>query len=196
MKSVFNYIVAPKHGRSTSAKEIDGKELILNTELQNHHYTSRLGVVSAVPLAYDAEIQPGDEVIVHHNVFRRFRDVRGKEKNSRAYYKEDAFFVQPDQIYAYKRKDKWNALPGYCFIKPLKSTDIFSSNPEREGVGIIKYASKGFTANELVGFKPGMEYEFNIEGERLYRVPNNQITIKYEYQGDEEEYNPLGVQGS
>ena len=46
-----------------------------------------------------------------------------------------------------------------------------------------------------MGFKTGMEYEFNIEGQRLYRVPVNQITIEYEYQGDEEEYNPLGVQG-
>ena len=61
MKSVFNYIVAPKHGRSTSTKEIDGKELILNTELQNHNYTSRLGVVRATPLAIDTDIQPGDE---------------------------------------------------------------------------------------------------------------------------------------
>ena len=196
MKSVFNYIVAPKYGRSTSTKEIDGKELILNTELQNHHYTSRLGVVSATPLAIDTDIQPGDDVIVHHNIFRRFRDVRGKEKNSKAYYAEDTFFVQPDQIYAYKRGNKWKALDGYCFIKPLKSTNMFSVNPEREGVGIIKYASENFSIGELVGFKPGMEYEFNIEGERLYRVPVNQITIKYEYQGNEEEYNPLGVQGS
>ncbi len=39
-----------------------------------------------------------------------------------------------------------------------------------------------------------MEYEFNIEGQRLYRVPTNQITIKYEYQGDEEEYNPSSTQ--
>lgn len=196
MKSVFNYIVAPRHGRSTSTKEIDGKELILNTELQNHHYTSRLGVVSATPLAIDTDIQPGDEVIVHHNIFRRFRDVRGKEKNGKAYYDENTFFVQPDQIYAYKHNDKWKALDGYCFIKPLKSTNMFSVNPEREGVGIIKYASESFSIGELVGFKPGMEYEFNIEGERLYRVPVNQITIKYEYQGDEEEYNPSWSQGS
>jgi hypothetical protein len=196
VKSVFNYIVAPKHGRSTSAKEIDGKELILNTELQNHHYTSRLGVVSATPLAIDTDIQPGDEVIVHHNIFRRFRDIRGKEKNGKAYYDENTFFVQPDQIYAYKHNGEWKALDGYCFIKPLKSTNMFSVNPEREGVGVIKYASEEFNVGELVGFKPGMEYEFNIEGERLYRVPANQITIKYEYQGNEEEYNPLGVQGS
>ena len=196
MKSVFNYIVAPKYGRSTSTKEIDGKELILNTELQNHHYTSRLGVVSATPLAIDTDIQPGDEVIVHHNIFRRFRDVRGKEKNGKAYYDENTFFVQPDQIYAYKHNGEWKALDGYCFIKPLKSTNMFSVNPEREGVGIIKYASEGFNVGELVGFKPGMEYEFNIEGQRLYRVPANQITIKYEYQGDEEEYNPSWSQSS
>ena len=41
-----------------------------------------------------------------------------------------------------------------------------------------------------------MEYEFNIEGERLYRVPTNKITIKYEYQGNEEEYNPSWSQSS
>ena len=190
MKSVFNYIVSPKHGRSTSKKKIDGKELILNTELQNHHYTSRLGVVSATPLAIDTDIKPGDEVIVHHNVFRRFRDVRGKEKNSRAYYDENTFFVQPEQIYAYKHNGQWKALEGFCFIKPLKAKESLSMHKEQPAIGIIKYGSADFEKGELVGFKPGMEYEFNIEGERLYRVPDNQITIKYEYQGDEKEYNP------
>ena len=196
MQSIFNFIVSPKHGRSTSKKEIDGKELLLNTEVQNHEYTSRLGVVSNVPLAVETEIQPGDEVILHHNVFRRFRDIRGKEKNSKAYYKEDTFFVQPDQIYAYKRDEEWQALDGYCFIKPIKAKKaLLSSHKEQPAIGIIKYASDGFESGALVGFKPGMEYEFNIEGQRLYRVPVNQITIEYEYQGDEEEYNPLGVQG-
>ena len=65
---------------------------------------------------------------------------------------------------------------------------------EQPSIGIIKYASDSFETGALVGFKPGMEYEFNIEGQRLYRVPTNQITIKYEYQGDEEEYNPSSTQ--
>jgi len=190
MQSIFNFIVSPKHGRSTSKKDIDGKELLLNTEVQNHHYTSRLGVVVNTPLAIDSEIQPGDEVIVHHNVFRRFRDIRGKEKNSKAYYKEDTFFVQPDQIYAYKRNAEWQALDGYCFVKPIVAKDTLDMHHEQPAIGIIKYAGEGFGAGALVGFKPGMEYEFNIEGERLYRIPVNQITIEYEYQGDEKEYNP------
>jgi hypothetical protein len=195
MQSIFNFIVAPKHGRSTSKKDISGKELLLNTEVQNHHYTSRLGVVTNTPLAVDSEIKIGDEVIVHHNVFRRFRDIRGKEKNSKAYYKEDAFFVQPDQIYAYKRNTEWEALEGYCFVKPIKAKETFAMHNEQPAIGIVKYASDGFETGALVGFKPGMEYEFNIEGQRLYRVPVNQITIKYEYQGDEEEYNPSWSQG-
>ena len=195
MQSIFNFIVQPKHGRSTSEKDLGGKKLLLNTEVQNHNYTSRLGVVTNTPLAFDSEIEPGDEVILHHNVFRRFRDIRGKEKNSKAYYKEDAFFVQPDQIYAYKRNTEWQALDGYCFIKPIKAKETFDMHKEQPSIGIIKYASDGFESGALVGFKPGMEYEFNIEGQRLYRVPTNQITIKYEYQGDEEEYNPGSAQG-
>jgi len=190
MQSIFNFIVSPKHGRSTSKKDIDGKELLLNTEVQNHHYTSRLGVVVNTPLAIDSEIQPGDEVIVLHNVFRRFRDIRGKEKNSKAYYKEDTFFVQPDQIYAYKRNTGWQALDGYCFVKPIVAKETFDMHNEQPSIGIVKYASEEFEVGALVGFKPGMEYEFNIEGERLYRIPANQITIEYEYQGDEKEYNP------
>ena len=41
---------------------------------------------------------------------------------------------------------------------------------------------------------PSMEYEFIINGERLYRIMNKFITIKYEYQGHEEEYNPSWAQ--
>jgi len=195
MKSLFNYLITPKHGRSTSKKEIDGKELLLNTEVQNHHYTSRLGIVENIPLAYETLIQKGDEVIVHHNVFRRFRDVRGKEKNSKSYYEGNIFFAQHDQVYAYKHDGEWKALDGYCFVKPMKAKETFAMHKEQPAIGIIKYASGSFEAGELIGFKPGMEYEFNIEGERLYRIPTNQITIKYEYQGDEKEYNTSWAQG-
>ena len=48
--------------------------------------------------------------------------------------------------------------------------------------------------DSLIGFRPGSEYEFVVDGERLYRVLSNFITIKYEYQGNEEEYNPSWAQ--
>ena len=194
MKSVFDFIVQPKESRSTSKKDIKGKELLLNTELQNHEYVSRHAVVISTPIGTATEIKAGDEVIVHHNVFRIMRDIRGKEKNSRSYYNDTTFFVQPNQIYAYKRNGNWHCVKGYCFIKPLLNEDSFSEHKERPCIGIIKYADEGFNKEDLVGFRPGMEYEFNIEQERLYRVCSEDITIKYEYQGNEKEYNPSWTQ--
>jgi len=197
MKSPYCYIVKPKAERSSAKKDIEGKELILNTELQNHQYVSRHGVVINTPLAGVTPIVSGDEIIVHHNVFRRFYDVRGNEKNSKSYFKENMFLVDTEQIFAYKGKDGlWKPTDGFYFIKPLKNKSMFSSDKEIPLKGIIKYGDSEIPAGTLVGFGPHSEYEFIIEGERLYRVPQQSITIKYEYQGDEEEYNPSWTQSS
>ena len=87
--------------------------------------------------------------------------------------------------------NKWNAPKGYCFIKPIKSNNIIEKEvPLR---GIIKYVDKqliDIQKEDLVGFTPSSEYEFVVDGERLYRVLTNEISIKYERQGHEEEYNP------
>mgnify|MGYP001395888009 FL=1 len=86
MQSLFNFIVKPKNKRYDNKKYIDGQELILNSELADHRYVSRTGIVTSIPKSESTEIQVGDEVIVHHNVFRRWHDNRGKEKNSRSYF--------------------------------------------------------------------------------------------------------------
>ena len=137
----------------------------------------------------------GDEVIVHHNVFRRWHDVKGREKNSRSYWKENKYLITEDQIFLYK-KQNWKAMSGYSFIKPLKAIDNFNTENEKPLIGVVKYSDGNFNKEELVGFRPGSEYEFIVNGERLYRVKNNFITIKYEYQGNEEEYNPSWAQSS
>ena len=197
MKSPYSFIVKPKTERSSAKKTIDGKELILNTELQNHQYVSRHGVVLNTPLVGVTPIVSGNEIIVHHNVFRRFYDVRGNEKNSKSYFKENMFLVDTDQIFAYKGKDdQWKPIDGFYFVKPLKNKDMFSADKEVPLKGIIKYGDSEIPAGTLVGFAPRAEYEFIIEQERLYRVPKQYITIKYEYQGDEEEYNPSWTQSS
>jgi|TARA_R110002033_G_scaffold27787_3_gene62724 hypothetical protein len=197
MQSVFNYLVKPKGSRSTGTKEINGQEFLLNTELQNHEYTQRIGVILSLPKAktYN-ELLEDDEIIVHHNVFRRFRDIRGVEKNSSNYFEEDVYLVNPGQIYAYKRLNEWKALEGYCFVMPIKETKAFAELKEKPLIGIVKYGNDHIKKDDLVGFNISAEYEFIIEGQRLYRVPTNQITIKYEYQGDEEEYNPSWAQSS
>ena len=194
MKSVYNFVVTPKGERYNNSKKIDGGELILNTEIFNHQYVNREAIVVSVPMVGHTDILPGDTVVVHHNVFRRWHNMRGIEKNSKSYFNESTYMISSDQIFLYKRDNKWIAPQGYCFVKPLKAINPLNINLEKPLQGVVKYSDNTVEVGDLVGFKPNSEYEFIIDGERLYRVLSNLITIKYEYQGDEEEYNPSWAQ--
>ena len=190
MKSVYNFVVKPKGKRYNNSKKVGDSELILNTEIFNHQYVNREATVISTPIIGDTDIKPGDTVILHHNIFRRWHNVKGVEKNSRAYFNESTYFINHDQIFLYKRKDEWIAPKGYCFVKPLRAKNPFNIDMERPLQGIVKYSDGTVKEGDLVGFRPKSEYEFIVDGERLYRVLSNFITIKYEYQGDEKEYNP------
>ena len=189
MKSVYNFVVAPLNSRYNNTKNIGGKELIVNTEIFSHQNVSREAVVKEIPTVGDTDIKIGDIVIVHHNVFRRWHNVKGIEKNSRSYIDEETYTVQPDQIFLYKNTE-WQAQKGYCFVAPIKSTDKLSVDKETPLVGIVKHTDGTVKKGDLIGFRPSSEYEFIIDGQKLYRILSNFITIKYEYQGNEEEYNP------
>ena len=193
MQSIFNFIIEPIGGRYDNKRKVGDKELIINTELQNHNFVNRKAKVVSIPKVVKTHIEIGDEVIVHHNIFRRYHDVKGIEKNSKSYYKEDLYFAWPDQVYLYKRKDKWVANDGYCFVKPIYSKSIFNADKEQPLIGIVKFLDNDtnyIKENDLVGFVPTSEFEFVIDNERMYRVRIQSITIKYEYKGDEKEYNP------
>ena len=83
--------------------------MIINTEIFNHQYVNREAIVISTPIIGDTDIKPGDTVIVHQNVFRRWHNQHGEEKNSRSYFKDDLYFAAIDQIYLYKNKGNWKA---------------------------------------------------------------------------------------
>ena len=197
MKHLHAYIVSPVNGRYTNNKKIGEKELILNTTIENHKFVNRKGIIIETPIN-NSILKKDDIVIVHPNTFRRFYNVRGEAKDSRNYFDNNNFFVFIDQIFLYKRNNKWFTPPGYCFIKPLKNNNILSEDKERPLTGVLKHLGSdlrdlNLKDEDIVGFTPNSEYEFLIEGERLYRVPINSISIKYERTGTEVEYNPSWV---
>jgi hypothetical protein len=191
MRGTFYFLIKPKAKRYDNTKKIGDKELILNSEIFDHRYISRQAVVLGLPSEMETEIKIGDEIIVHHNVFRRWHDARGKERNSGSFISENLYKISLDQIFAYKR-DTWKALKGFSFIKPIEN----KNGGEADQIGIIKYSDGSFKKGELVGYNPAGEYEFIIDGERFYRLNNKFIEIKYEYQGTEKEYNPSWLQSS
>ena len=196
MNAYKDYIIKPIGDRYNNSVRVDDKELILNTEIFNHQYINRQATIISTPIIGNTDIEVGDDVIVHHNVFRRWHNQHGIEKNSRSYFKEDTYIISQDQIFLYKTFWQWKTIPGFCWVKPIKNFNKLDIDQEQPLMGIIEYADKGFNKGDLVGFTPNSEYEFVIDGQKLYRVLSKFIAIKYEYQGNEETYNPSWAQSS
>jgi len=197
MKSLYSFIIKPLNKRYDNTKKIDDKTLIINTSIENHKFVSKKAIVISTPAAYESKIKIGDEVYVHHNIFRRYYDLKGREKNSGTYFKEDMYFVFPEQIYMYNDKCHLN----YCFVKPITNKDYLINRKEQPNVGILKYSNSFLEAikikpGALITFTPNSEFEFIINNERLYCMKSNDIALTHEYKGDEKEYNPSWAQGS
>jgi len=194
MRSIYGFLVKPIGERYNNIKKIGDKELVLNTEMFNHQYINREAEVISIPKIGETDIKVGDKVIVHHNVFRRWENVKGEEKNSKSFINENLYIVHPDQLYLYKRKNTWQTPKGYCFVQPIKETNDFNIKTEKACIGAVLYSDGSVDVNSLVGFTPFSTFEFVIDGIRLYRVLSKFITIKYEHQGNEEVYNPSWAQ--
>ena len=194
MRAPFDFVIEPKGNRYNNTKKVGDKDLILNTEIFNHQYVNREAIVKSIPTAFKTEIKPGDTIITHHNIFRRWHDIKGNEKNSRSFFDESTYLIKEDQIFLYKRNGEWKVPKGYCFVQPIKDTNYLTEDVEKPCVGKIVFTDGSYKRNELIGFTPFSTYEFIIDGKRLYRVITKFITIKYEYQGNEEAYNPSWAQ--
>ena len=199
MKSVFSFIVKPVGDRYNNKVKIADRELIVNTKIESFKSVNNFAEVVALPLAYSTDIKVGDIVVIHHNVFRVFYDIRGNKKNSRSYFKDDLYFCDPDQIYLYKNIGKWKAFGDRCFVKPIKNKDYLNVDKEQKLIGILKYGNSSLKAlkineGDLVGYTPYGEFDFVIDGQRLYCMKSNDIVIKYEYKGNETSYNPFWAQ--
>ena len=197
MKSLYQFIIKPLNKRYDNTKKINDKTFIVNTSIEDHQFVSKKALVVATPAAYTTEINIGDELYVHHNIFRRYYDMKGKEKNSSTYFKDNLYFAYPDQIYMYNNKSHLN----YCFVKPILNKEYLENRKEQPNVGILKYTNSFLEAlkikpGALVTFTPNSEFEFIINNERLYCMKSNDIALTHEYEGNEKEYNPSWAESS
>ena len=191
MKSLYQFIIKPFDERYDNTKKIDDKTLIVNTSIEDHKFVSKKAIVVSTPSAFKTKVKTGDIVYVHHNIFRRYYDMKGVERNSGTYFKDDLYFCSPFQIYMYNGNSHLN----YCFVKPILNKEKFSINKEQPNVGIVKYSNSSLEAlkikpGTLITFTPNSEFVFIIESERLYCMKSNDIALIHEYKGDEKEYNP------
>ena len=186
MQSPFYFIAKPLEGkRYNNTKEIGGIELIISTSEEDHKFSNRQAEVIEVPRGYDGPIVPGDILLVHHNVFKFYNDIKGNRKSGKSFFREDLFFIEPDQFFLFKHDDVWHAYDRYCFVRPIpvQKSYIFKPFSKEPLMGEMVYPNqyligKGVNAGDMVCFQPESEYEFEVDGEKLYRIFDHQITIK------------------
>ena len=175
------FIVRPKDGKRY-ANINDG--LIVSTSQEDHRFSQRVAEVVELPIKYDGPIKVGDLLLVHHNVFKFYYDMKGRQKSGRSFFKDDLFFVDHMQFFMYHDGDRWHAHDKYCFIKPVekKESIIFKNVSEEPLIGTIRYINEqleafGLKEGDEISFKPDSDYEFTVDGEKLYRMFTDNITL-------------------
>ena len=186
MKSPFNFIVQPHNGRRyDNIKKISGIDFITSSSQEDHTKSNRFAKVISTPLGYEGDVSEGDIIIVHHNVFKYYYDMKGRQQSGRSFFKDDLFLVDDTQFYLYGNENKWKSNNDFCFIKPAERQEyyIFAPGKEQPLVGYIVYGNKelesfGVKEGDLVSYRPDSEYPFVIDNNKLYRMKTRDIVIK------------------
>ncbi len=184
MQSPFQFIVKPcNNKRYENTKKIGDIDFVVSSSEEDHKASNRYAEVISTPIDYKGEIEKGDILLVHHNVFKYYNDIKGRRKSGKSFFKDNLFFLDNDQYFMYKKNGEWNAHDRYCFISPHPVIDTYIYKPltEEPLMGIMEYPSvylksKGIKKGDSVLFSAHNKYEFIVDGKKMYRMFDHQIS--------------------
>lgn len=103
MQSPFQFIVRPRDAKQyDNIRKYGDVDFIVSASQEDHKFSNRYAEVVSVPVQYDGPIKPGDTLIVHHNVFKFYYDMYGRQKSGKSFFHDDLFFLDEDQFFMYK----------------------------------------------------------------------------------------------
>ena len=201
MRSIYDFIIKPVGRRYDNEVKVGEHTLVTNSSIESFKHVNNIAEVIETPVAFATPIRKGDLIIIHHNVFRVFYDMKGIKKNSRSFLKDGLFFCSTDQVYLYKKADTWKSFGDRCFVAPVKNKDVLSSEKTTNLIGILKIGNSslegsGINPGDIIGFTPNSEWEFVIDDQIMYCMKSNDIVIKSGSDRNEEEYNSRWAQGN
>ena len=168
-KSTIYFLLKPKGG----SQYVDNAVSIESADDVN-----RIGIVLSTPPGYEGIIEEGDEVVVHHNVFRRTYTSGGIPKESFNYISENLFFVYPETIFMVikAKTNEIQAVYPNVFVQPTDDNYDLSKS-----VANVRYCSDktieelGIEKDSTVALKNYSDYKFRILGELFYKIHQSQI---------------------
>tara|TARA_R100000008_G_scaffold26150_1_gene14235 strand:- start:20540 stop:21112 length:573 start_codon:yes stop_codon:yes gene_type:complete len=163
----------------------NGKELWLDTSYDRYVNARQYGIVKMTSININKRVKDnltlkeGDKVYFHHHVI--------DERMASEFGGENIYKVHYDQIYCYVRDNKITMTQDYVFVEPIKSEDkiknLYVQSKESTKRGKVAYVNKfskdeGFGIGDEIMFLKNANYDMIIEGERLFRMKNNEIICK------------------
>ena len=97
---------------------------------------------------------------------------------------ENVYKVHYDQLYCYVRNEKITMLQDYVFVEPIQLEDkigsLYIQSKESTKRGRVKFCNQfskdeGFKNGDEIIFIKNANYDMIIEGEKLFRMKNNEI---------------------
>ena len=176
MRPTADFLVKPYGGERYDVKRKFGNvEFIMSTSQEDHLTTNRKAIVTGIPYDYDGDIKIGDSVIVHHNVFRKFYNMEGREVSGFNHIIDDDYIVSYDQIYL--RGSDFNnleSIDNFVFVLPDHNADsCFNGTVVYPSKNLI---SKGITKGDRVVFGSFCHYRFTLNHpEVLFRMYTKDI---------------------
>lgn len=198
MRNVFEFRVEPKGDNYNNTSK---GGIVLNTNIEDHKYVNRIGVVKSIPISFNSIVEVGDEVIVHHNVFRRFHAMDGSEKENASVFKDNEVLVNPDQLFFVKKEGEWVSFSDRCMVAPVVNKDRMTLDKTSSNIGILLTGTDALkelkiSPGDTIGFTDNCEYEFTVDGQLFYCIRDNDICIKYDSKRNEVKYNNSWAESS
>ena len=177
----FIYVKMEKEEENTHVFS-NGTTIYLDTSYDRYVNARQFGEVELVSINIKKRVndnitlRKGDKVYFHHHVI--------DEKMASEFGGENMYKVHYDQLYCYVRDGKVTMLQDYVFVEPVQLEDkigrIYIESKESTKRGRIAYANQfsiddGFKVGDEVLFIKNANYDMIIEGERLFRMKNNEI---------------------
>jgi len=183
MRSPYRFLIRPKGEAYNNEIEIAGQKIVINSTLDNHMNVNRFAEVISTPTYYEGFIKEGDTLVVHHNIFRIYHDMKGRPRKSPNYFMDDIYMITPLQFYLYHDGKDWKSVDQYCFVRPIdKENSYLYEEGEEENTGVVVYSNPSLESLDIytgskVNFTKNSEYEFTINDQKMYRMRTNDICV-------------------
>ena len=181
--SVYQTLIEPIDSqRYNSTKKIAGVDFTVHTSISDKdwRHVNKIGIVTGLPLV-DVKFNIGDEVLVHHNVFRQFWNNKGKLQNSNSSLGNDNYSAWYDQIFAFRAPgQEWTMIDDNILVLPVKNDTDFTEATFKPlhgtlAVGNTNTSKLGLKPGEHILFTPNSEHKYELDDILHYRMRTKDI---------------------